>query len=57
MLGNFKNSFCEYVLIVCGINYMGELGWELHHPMKQMGSLYDAIYEVGRKDNLSLIHI
>jgi len=35
------------------INYMGELGWELHHPMKQMESLYDAIYEVGKKDNIS----
>ena len=31
---------------------MGELGWELHHPMKQMESLYDAIYEVGKKDNI-----
>jgi len=35
------------------INYMGELGWELHHPMKQMESLYDAIYEVGKKDNIA----
>ena len=35
------------------INYMGELGWELHHPMKQMESLYDAIYEVGKKDNIT----
>ena len=34
------------------INYMGELGWELHHPMKQMESLYDAIYEVGKKENM-----
>jgi dimethylglycine dehydrogenase len=32
---------------------MGELGWELHHPMKQMEYLYDAIYEVGKKDNIS----
>ena len=32
---------------------MGELGWELHHPIKQMESLYDAIYEVGKKDNIS----
>jgi len=35
------------------INYMGELGWELHHPMKKMESLYDVIYEVGKKDNIS----
>jgi dimethylglycine dehydrogenase len=32
---------------------MGELGWELHHPMNEMESLYDAIYEVGKKDNIS----
>jgi dimethylglycine dehydrogenase len=35
------------------INYMGELGWELHHPMKQMESLYDAIYEVGKKEKIN----
>jgi len=35
------------------INYMGELGWELHHPMKQMTSLYDAIYEVGKKEKIN----
>ena len=35
------------------INYMGELGWELHHPIKQMESLYDAIYEVGKNENIS----
>ena len=25
------------------VNYVGELGWELHHPMDQMESLYDSI--------------
>ena len=34
------------------INYMGELGWELHHPMNQMEKLYDAIYEAGKKENI-----
>ena len=34
------------------INYMGELGWELHHPISQMTSLYDAIYEIGKKENI-----
>ena len=34
------------------INYMGELGWELHHPINQMESLYDAIYEVGKKEKI-----
>ena len=31
---------------------MGELGWELHHPISQMTSLYEAIYEVGKKENI-----
>ena len=34
------------------INYMGELGWELHHPMNQMEKLYDAIYEAGKKEKI-----
>ena len=39
------------------INYMGELGWELHHPMKQMESLYDAIYEVGKKITYPILEL
>ena len=34
------------------VNYVGELGWELHHPMNQMESLYDSIHEVGKKQNI-----
>ena len=34
------------------VNYVGELGWELHHPMSQMESLYDSIYEGGKKENI-----
>ena len=34
------------------VNYVGELGWELHHPIDQMVSLYDVIYEVGKKENI-----
>ena len=34
------------------VNYVGELGWELHHPMGQMELLYDSIYEVGKKENI-----
>jgi len=34
------------------VNYVGELGWELHHPMSQMESLYDLIYEAGKKENI-----
>ena len=29
------------------ISYVGELGWELHHPMAQMEKLYRALMETG----------
>ncbi len=29
------------------VSYVGELGWELHHPMDRMEALYDAIMEAG----------
>ena len=29
------------------VNYVGELGWELHVPMNQLATLYDAIWAAG----------
>ena len=29
------------------VNYVGELGWELHHPMARMPDLYEAIKKSG----------
>ncbi len=29
------------------VNYVGELGWELHPPMEYMEELYDALWEAG----------
>ena len=29
------------------VSYVGELGWELHHPIEQMQTLYDAIVQAG----------
>ena len=29
------------------ISYVGELGWELHHPMAEMEKLYDAVVAAG----------
>lgn len=29
------------------VNYVGELGWELHVPMDQMAKLYDAVWAAG----------
>ena len=29
------------------VSYVGELGWELHHPMSETKTLYDALLDVG----------
>lgn len=31
------------------VNYVGELGWEIHHPMQRMSALYDAIWRAGEE--------
>ena len=31
------------------VNYVGELGWELHVPMADMAALYDAIWAAGEE--------
>ena len=33
--------------IALRVSYVGELGWELHHPIDQMPQLYDALVEAG----------
>jgi dimethylglycine dehydrogenase len=29
------------------VNYVGELGWELHVPMKNLSQVYDALFDAG----------
>ena len=29
------------------VNYVGELGWELHHPIARQNALFDALFEAG----------
>ena len=36
------------------VNYEGELGWELYHPIEQQLSLYDQLMEAGRTKGLKL---
>jgi dimethylglycine dehydrogenase len=31
------------------VNYVGELGWELHAPMDKMEDLYDAVWSAGEE--------
>jgi dimethylglycine dehydrogenase len=36
------------------VNYVGELGWELHCPMPEMPRLFDALMDAGRAHGLTL---
>jgi len=31
------------------VNFIGELGWELHHPIEQQNYIFDAVMEAGQK--------
>ena len=35
------------------VNYVGELGWELHCPMAQLAELYDALWAAGQAFGLA----
>ncbi|MBU3739580.1 MAG: FAD-dependent oxidoreductase, partial [Rhodoferax sp.] len=35
-------------LLAMRVNYVGELGWELHAPVAQLPALYDAIWQAGQ---------
>jgi dimethylglycine dehydrogenase len=35
------------------VSYVGELGWELHHPMTQMEKLYDALMDAGKEFDIA----
>ena len=34
------------------VNFVGELGWELHHPMECQNLIFDALFEAGGDVNL-----
>ena len=35
------------------VSYVGELGWELHHPIAEMAKLYDALWDAGEEFGIS----
>jgi len=39
-------------LLALRVNFVGELGWELHHPIDQQVELFDAIVEAGEEFGL-----
>ncbi|HEX4508345.1 MAG TPA: FAD-dependent oxidoreductase [Alphaproteobacteria bacterium] len=34
------------------VNFVGELGWELHHPIEMQNYIFDLLFDAGRKYNL-----
>ncbi len=34
------------------VNFVGELGWELHHPIEEQNTLFDMLFDVGKKYDL-----
>ncbi len=34
------------------VNFVGELGWELHHPIEMQNHIYDALFEAGEEFGL-----
>ncbi len=42
-----KVGIANIILRALRINYVGELGWELHCSMSKMGELYDAVWQAG----------
>ena len=34
------------------VNFVGELGWELHHPIEYQNHIFDALFEAGKEFNL-----
>lgn len=35
------------------VSFVGELGWELHAPLEQIGALYDAVFTAGEPHGLT----
>ena len=37
------------------VNFVGELGWELHHPIGSQNALFDALAAAGEKHGLAMV--
>ncbi|WP_375595187.1 FAD-dependent oxidoreductase [Algihabitans albus] len=37
------------------VNFVGELGWELHHPIEYQHAIYDALLEAGAPHGIGLV--
>ena len=47
-------GFCPNVRAL-RVNFVGSLGWELHHPIEYQNHLYDAIMDAGAEFDIGLV--
>ncbi len=46
LTGQFINVGCAQAHAI-RVNFVGELGWELHHPIEMQNTIFDLLMEVG----------
>jgi dimethylglycine dehydrogenase len=46
-LSSAEISVAGIPVLALRVNYVGELGWDLHPPMERLGELYDAVWQAG----------
>lgn len=39
------------------VNFIGELGWELHHPIEYQNHIFDRLWEAGKEFDMRLVGI
>ena len=42
----------NYPVLAMRVNFVGELGWELHHPIEYQNQIFDTLFQHGAKLNL-----
>ena len=51
LTGQFINVGCAQARAL-RVNFVGELGWELHHPIEMQNYIYDLLFEAGAEFDL-----
>ncbi len=51
LTGKFINVGCAQAHAL-RVNFVGELGWELHHPIEMQNYIFDALFEAGAEYDL-----
>ena len=47
-----KINIGNYPAIAMRVNFVGELGWEIHHPIEYQNQIFDLLFEHGSKFSL-----